>query len=111
MKTELFDYNGVEYLFSIGKNKEDNFKILDDAKQTDIWFHLENEPSCHVILTNDDKINDIPKQVIKKGAYFCKINSKSKQKVCNVMYSPVQNVEKTNIIGRVIVSRYWTISV
>jgi len=111
MKTELFDYNGVEYLFSIGKNKEDNFKILDDAKQTDIWFHLENEPSCHVILTNDDKVNDIPKQVIKKGAYFCKVNSKSKQKVCTIMYSPVQNVEKTNIIGRVIVSRYWTISV
>ena len=111
MKRELFDYNGMEYLFSVGKNKEDNFRILDDAKPTDIWFHLEHVPSCHVILSNNDKVNDIPKQVIKKGAYFCKINSKSNQKVCNVMYSPVQNVEKTSIIGKVIVSRYWTISV
>ncbi len=111
MKTEIFDYNGIEYFFSIGKNKEDNFKILDDAIPSDIWFHLEHEPSCHVILSNNNKVTDIPIQVIKKGAYFCKINSKSKHKVCNIMYSPVQNVEKTNIIGKVIVSRYWTISV
>ena len=111
MKTEIFYYNGVEYLFSIGKNQEDNFNILNNSKDTDIWFHLEDQSSCYVILTNEYKISDIPKQVIKKGAYFCKIYSNPKQKICNVMYSPIKNVEKTNIVGRVIVSRYWTISV
>jgi hypothetical protein len=110
MKTEIFEFNGIEYTYSIGKNKEDNFKILDASNLTDIWFHLEHEPSCYVILTNNDKISDVPKQVIKRGAYLCKINSKSKDKMCYVMYSSVKNIEKTSIIGRVIVSRYWTIS-
>ena len=81
------------------------------AKPTDIWFHLENETSCYVILTNMDKISDIPKKVIKRGAYLCKINSKPKHKMCYVMYTPVQNVEKTLTVGQVIVSRCWTISV
>jgi predicted ribosome quality control (RQC) complex YloA/Tae2 family protein len=111
MKKELFEYNGIEYTFSIGKNKEENFELLDDSNKTDIWFHVENETSCYVILTNVDKINTIPKKVIKKGAYLCKINSKSKYEYCSIMYTPVENVEKTNIIGNVIVSRYWTITV
>jgi predicted ribosome quality control (RQC) complex YloA/Tae2 family protein len=111
MKTELFEYNGLEYIFWIGKNKEDNFKILDESCATDIWFHVENGTSCYVILKNNDKISDVPKQVIKKGAYLCKMNSKSKNKYCSIMYTPVENVEKTNVIGTVLVCRYWTISV
>lgn len=111
MKTEKFEYDGKEYNFSIGKNKEDNIDIFDKASQTDIWFHIQDAPSCFVILTNIDKLSNIPRQVIKKGAYICKTNTKSNSKMTNVMYSPVEYVKKTAIMGRVIVSRYWTITV
>ena len=39
-----------KYDLTIGKNKVDNWKILDDAHENDYWFHLENMPSAHVIV-------------------------------------------------------------
>ena len=78
MKTELFEHESIIYTILVGKNKEDNFKIIDDSLDTYIWFHIKDEPSCHVILKNTDNLRSIPKQVIKHCAYLCKINSKSK---------------------------------
>jgi predicted ribosome quality control (RQC) complex YloA/Tae2 family protein len=112
MKEDIFEFKSSEYVFSIGKNKEDNFRIIDESVETDIWFHVEGEPSCHVILKNVDNIRDIPKQVIKHGAYLCKINSKSaKSNKTTIMYTLLKNVEKTAIMGQVLVSTYKTINV
>lgn len=112
MKEEIFGFRSGEYVFIIGRNKEDNFRIIDESVETDIWFHVEGEPSCHVILKNSDNIRDIPKQVIKHGAYLCKINSKAaKSNKTTIMYSPLKNVEKTAIMGQVLVSSYKTVSV
>ena len=36
----------------VGSSSQENWDIIDDSCQNDIWFHLENLPSCHVILTN-----------------------------------------------------------
>ena len=77
MTQEIFNYKTDKYVFIIGRNKEDNCKIIDESSQSDIWFHVENESSCHVILKNANKLHDIPIQVIKRGAYLCKINSKA----------------------------------
>lgn len=109
MKEDLFQYNNQEYIFIIGQNKYDNFQIIDDAESTDIWFHLERHPSCHVILKNIDKLSDIPKQVIRRGAYLTKLNSKGVTEKRSVMYTQLKNVVKTKIIGKVIVDSYWTI--
>jgi predicted ribosome quality control (RQC) complex YloA/Tae2 family protein len=110
MKQEVFEYKSIEYIFFIGKNKEENFKIIDESVETDIWFHVNDEPSCHVILKNTDKLRDIPKQVIKKGAYLCKINSKAKTKLATIMYTPLMHVTKTDVIGQVIVETFKTLS-
>ena len=112
MKTELFEHESIIYTILVGKNKEDNFKIIDDSLDTYIWFHIKDEPSCHVILKNTDNLRSIPKQVIKHCAYLCKINSKSKtQKICFVIYTPLYNVIKTEIVGKVSVSTYKTIKI
>ena len=114
MKQEIFDFNGRNYLIRIGQNKEENFVILDESNENDIWFHVDKQPSSHVILTNHDneKINSIPRQVIKRCAYLCKINSKAKKmKICDIMYSYVRNVIKTDIIGLVNVTEYKLIDV
>ena len=112
MKQDIFEFKSSEYTFIIGKNKEDNFRIIDESVDTDIWFHVEGEPSCHVILKNTNNIRTIPKQVIKHGAYLCKINSKAaKSNKTIIMYTFLKNVEKSVIMGQVLVTSYNTVSV
>lgn len=111
MRQEIFEHKSQEYVFIIGRNKEDNFRIIDASVLTDIWFHVEGEPSCHVILQNTNN-NNIPKQVIKHGAYLCKINSKAaKSNKTVIMYTFLKNVKKTDVIGQVLVSTYKTVCV
>ena len=33
----------IEYV--IGQHANDNFEIIDNSKDIDIWFHINNEPS------------------------------------------------------------------
>lgn len=114
MKEEIFEFNGKKYFIRIGQNREENFDLLDDSNENDIWFHVEHMPSAHVILTNIDnaKINQFPRHVIKKSAYLCKINSKAKTlKKCSIMYTNVKNVVKTDVIGQVNVNEYKSMCV
>lgn len=107
MKTEIFTHGSKEYEIYIGKNKEENWKLIDDAFSNDIWFHIDDQPSCHVVLKNTDevKLKDIPRQVLKRAAYLCKINSASKtQPKCDVVYAPISAITKTQIVGQVSVS-------
>jgi predicted ribosome quality control (RQC) complex YloA/Tae2 family protein len=91
----------------MGKDKYENEELIKHAFPLDIWFHVDNQPSCHVILNNDDKVklNDIPRQVLKRAAYLCKINSSAKtQPKCDVIYAPISAITKTQIVGQVTVS-------
>jgi predicted ribosome quality control (RQC) complex YloA/Tae2 family protein len=112
MKKELFIHKCIEYEIQIGENKHDNFNIIDDASCTDIWFHVNGLPSCHVILKTDEKITSIPRQVIKRCAYLCKINSKAKtHNTCIINYTTINNVTKTEIIGQVEIKNYKTVTI
>ena len=112
MKTETFNYNNTTYTIIIGKNKNENWSIIDDASGTDLWFHISEMPSCHVILKNDENLRCIPRQVIKRCAYLCKINSSAKtMSNCDVIYTSVSNVKKTSIVGQVTVTQSKTVSV
>ncbi len=112
MKTESFNYNNTTYTIIIGKNKNENWSIIDDASGTDLWFHISEMPSCHVILKNDEKLSFVPRQVIKRCAYLCKINSSAKTlSKCDVIYTPVSNVKKTSIVGQVTITHCKTVSV
>ena len=103
MKTYIFVYNNIEYTIYVGQNKTENWEIIDAAEKTDIWFHIENMASCHVIFRNVEKVKlrDIPKQVIKR------VKTMSK---CNVIYTPISEVIKTDIVGQVSVTNYKTVS-
>ena len=115
MKTEHFLFKNIGYTIYIGQNKNENWELIDAAEKTDIWFHIEDLASCHVVLKNLENVNlrDVPRQVIKRCAYLCKINSsilvKSMSK-CNVIYTPISEVVKTDIVGQVSVSNYKTVS-
>jgi len=90
-------------MIKIGESQEDNDQIISEASQTDIWFHLENLPSCHVIISCDKK-NPISKEMIKHCANLCKINGKYKNhKKLRVNYCPTKNIKKTDVQGQVII--------
>ena len=113
MKQETFVADNKEWTVAIGRNREDNWQIIDSSEATDIWFHVSNEASCHVVLKTTVKIGDIPKQVIKRCAYLCKINSKaktSKTKV-SIVYTQIKNVEKVDHVGQVYTSSTKTVTV
>ena len=97
-----------EIVFHIGKTAVGNFDIIDLAKENDLWFHLNNESSAHVIAIIPDGIDrKNMKYVVKHGAIVLKqhSNCKSPKQLVGVIYSHVKNVNKTDIIGRVIIQK------
>lgn len=112
MKFETFINDQGEWNIIIGQNRHENWQIIDEADPTDIWFHVQEMPSCHVILKNVQKISVIERSVLKRCALLCKMNSKAKtEKKSIIMYTPISSVHKTKTIGEVTVDTFKTIVV
>ncbi len=50
---------------SIGKNKNENIEILKDARANDIWMHVRNIPSSHLIIHSSK--NTIDEAILRKA--------------------------------------------
>lgn len=108
MKEErIIDYKiDKEMIYWIGENAQDNWDIVDKSDKNDIWFHLADHPSAHVILKMNDLIlKKISKGTLKYCAIQCKKHSKfsnisSKQKM-RVVYTEIRNVSKGDKPGAV----------
>ena len=115
----------LNVIYKIGKNAENNFEILDQSNKQDVWFHVSNSSSCHVIacLKNikfnryDDELpnyydidfDSLDKkqklQIIKQGAILCKQFSRLKnEKNVEIIYAKIEDVHKTDTMGSVITS-------
>jgi predicted ribosome quality control (RQC) complex YloA/Tae2 family protein len=93
----------IEYL--IGENAKDNFRIIDLATSADIWFHVEDRSSSHVIaLIPPDCIlskKDL-RYIIKQGAILCKQHSRyASDKNLPIIFTAIDNVVKTETPGMV----------
>ena len=102
-----YSYNckktGNMYMITIGKNKNDNWKIIDNSHQNDYWFHLDNLPSCHVIVHIGETDHQLDKAVIKFASWLCKKKSKKKDnEKLNIIYTQIKNITKGENIGSVI---------
>ena len=64
---ETFFIDG--YKIRLGKNEKGNISLLKSAKMSDIWMHLKDMPSTHVIITNEKKLP--PFSVLEFGAKLC----------------------------------------
>lgn len=64
---ESFFFKGFKIL--LGKNERENIYLLQNSKASDFWFHLKDQPSCHVIVQNSKKT--LPDEVIEKAAQLC----------------------------------------
>jgi hypothetical protein len=94
---------GRQIEFSIGKNAQDNFNIIDSAKPNDIWFHLFNAPSCHIIASLPENITkEEKKYIIKQGAILCKrYSNMASRKNVFIIYSSIENIIKSKPVGTV----------
>jgi len=155
MKTIATQGSPKDVTFLVGTCAQDNFDIIDISEPDDIWFHVRDWSSCHVIarvsgiasvavkysgrvaegirgnsrersssefkgdreLSGDNLLSHdnakIPAgekmdkktihKIIKQGALLCKEESRYKSvKNLAIIYTKVQNVQKTNIVGSVI---------
>jgi len=103
----------IEY--RVGQNAKDNYDIIDQSGPDDIWFHINQVSSCHVVATIPSEKKYDNKQLKKiaiQGALLCKQNSRYKSDPnISIMYTKIQHVEKTGTVGAVTVEIYKTLIV
>lgn len=113
----------INIVYKIGKDAQNNFDLIDAADKNDLWFHLKDVSSCHVIAclkniqytTRDDELPNFydidfdnldkkeKQQIITQGALLCKQFSKLKStKKTNVIYTKIEDVYKTDVKGTVL---------
>jgi predicted ribosome quality control (RQC) complex YloA/Tae2 family protein len=115
MKTVVIQSSPKEITFLVGTCAQDNFDAIDISDPDDIWFHVRDGSSCHVIakMPAGEKMDKkIIHKIIKQGALLCKQESRYKSsKNLAIIYTKVQNVHKTNIVGSVIADPVSTICI
>lgn len=58
-----------DYKVLVGRNSNENQKLLAMAKANDLWMHIRDIPSSHVIIRTDKQ--NLPESVIKAAAKLC----------------------------------------
>ena len=106
MKKWFTKVNDIEITFYIGCTQQDNKELIDKSADDDMWFHVSENPSAHVVCNLSELcITDkkILRKIIKQGALCCKIHSKyANQKNLKIVYCLIKNLETTDIAGKVI---------
>jgi predicted ribosome quality control (RQC) complex YloA/Tae2 family protein len=93
----------TEILFRIGQCKEDHHQMIDESSPQDLWFHLEDFPSSHIIASVPDDLNrEKVKEIIRYGIRLSREKSKYGSDVA-VVYRRIRDVKKSNVIGEVII--------
>ena len=106
MKTVVISIPSIKcaITFTIGQNAEENDKIIDNAQSNDLWFHVDNKKSCHVVATvpdNFDRKNI--KYIVSQGVVLCKKYSYPNEKNLPIIFTRVKNIERTNTPGLVFI--------
>ena len=120
MKTIAIQGSLKDVTFLVGTCAQDNFDIIDISEPDDIWFHVRDGSSCHVIaricgdnakMPGGEKMDKKTiHKIIKQGALLCKQESRYKStKNLAIIYTKLRNVQKTNIVGSVIAEPVSTI--
>jgi len=58
-----------DYKVLVGRNSNENQKLLEMAKANDLWMHIRDVPSSHVIIRTDKQ--NLPESVLKAAAKLC----------------------------------------
>lgn len=103
---ELFWIEG--YKVQLGKNEKGNIKLLEQARAKDIWLHLKEQASTHVLITTDKQ--KLPQNIIESAARLCvEFTTTSKDRFL-VDYTPRREVTIQHG-ANVLYNKYKTIEV
>ncbi|MDF1876220.1 DUF814 domain-containing protein [Sulfurimonas sp. SAG-AH-194-L11] len=103
---EIFWIEG--YKVQLGKNEKGNVALLKSARAKDIWLHLKDQPSCHVIITTDKQ--SLPQNIIKSAARLCVDFTTTSQDKYLVDYTPRREVTIQHG-ANVLYNKYKTIEI
>ena len=103
---EIFWIEG--YKVQLGKNERGNVEVLKNARAKDVWIHLKDQPSCHVIITTDKQ--NLPEKIIKAAARLCVDFTTTAQDRFLVDYTPRREVTIQSG-ANVLYNKYKTIEV
>ena len=97
MRVEVID----DYTVIIGENAKENDELVKESAPNDIWLHLENMSSAHIVIKTNDK--ETPKRVINMAAsLFARYSPGKVTGRYNVIWTEIKNVKTTNTIGCVL---------
>lgn len=92
---KIFKFEG--YTCYLGQTAKENWKLLDEFKENNLFFHLSSFPSGYVILDYTDSYT--PEMII-KAAEICKNGTKYRNlKNLKVDYCRCDNLIKGEKIG------------
>ncbi len=96
----------------VGTNAKENWKLIDESDPFDLWFHVDEYPSGHVIIKEQIKgkqeleFPSYPNQIISIAANYCKTQSKySTYTKLKIVYTEIANLKKGKEVGSVLVSK------
>lgn len=90
-------YTFDEVTYKVGKNAKENWDLIEKSEDDDIWIHLHDYPSCHVIIENTKSLDE---EHILYGCRLCKEHSKyknNKKMSVSVLYK--KHVRKGKVVG------------
>jgi predicted ribosome quality control (RQC) complex YloA/Tae2 family protein len=96
------------YKVQLGKNERGNITLLGRAKARDIWLHLKDAPSTHVIITTDKQ--NVPMDIIQSAARLCVDFTTTSKDRYLVDYTPRREVSIQSG-ANVLYNKYKTIEV
>ncbi len=103
---EVFWIEG--YKVQLGKNEKGNVEVLKNARAKDVWLHLKDQPSCHVVITTDKQ--NLPDKIIKSAARLCVDFTTTSQDKYLVDYTPRREVTIQSG-ANVLYNKYKTIEI
>ena len=103
---EIFWVEG--YKVQLGKNEKGNIELLKKARAKDVWIHLKDRPSAHVIITTDKQ--NLPLNIIQSAARLCIDFTTTAQDRFLVDYTPRREVTIQNG-ANVLYNKYKTIEI
>ena len=108
MKKITHKIGDIVYYFFIGQNAKENWNLIDNSKPDDMWFHLDDFPSTHVVVSQDSTLHSeiyYPNQIIALGSNYCKSHSKKKNELkIKIVYTHIKNITKGKEVGSVFTS-------
>ncbi|MBO4594792.1 MAG: NFACT family protein [Clostridia bacterium] len=86
-------YSYAGYTIRVGRNNAENDRLTFSARENDLWLHVKDYHSSHVII--ESKKGTVSEKAIVFGAEICAYYSKAREGgKCEVVYTERRNVKK-----------------